>query len=297
MKHIHFILNPIAGKGNNSLDLSILNKYFNKEDYTFVIKPTCYKKHAIVLTKESILERADVIVACCGDGTINEVASCLVNSTIPLGIIPIGSGNGLASNLNIPKNIDKAIELIKKQDTKQIDVGKLNQHYFFSNTGIGFDAQVIKNYEASNERNIASYIKATIKSLKNANSKLAEVETNLNGKTFIHKPFLIFISNSNEMGYHVSLTPKALLDDGKLDILIVPKLSSLKIVLFTLLMFIKRHTFLKEVKTYQSNHVKISKDKPVFQVQIDGEFLIIKNKIIDISVLEKALSVICLAAI
>jgi len=297
LKHIHFILNPIAGKGNNSLDLAILNKYFNKDNYNFVIKPTCYKKHAIVLTKESINEQADIIVACGGDGTINEVASCLVNSTIPLGIIPIGSGNGLASNLNIPKNIEKALELIKIQYTKQIDVGKLNQNYFFSNTGIGFDAQVIKNYEASNERNITSYIKATIKSLKTVNSKLTEVETTLNDMTFQHKPFLIFISNSNEMGYHLSLTPKASLDDGKLDILIVPKLSGFKIVLFTLLMFIKRHNILKEVKTYQTKNVKISKEKPIFQVQIDGEFLIIKNRNIDISILERALSVICLATI
>src|SRR5690606_20803635 len=143
-------------------------------------------------------------------------------------------------------------KLIKTQYTKQIDVGKLNQHYFFSNTGIGFDAQVIKHYEAYNERTLKSYIKATFKSLKTVNNKLTEVETTINNSTFLHKPFLIFISNSNEMGYHVSLTPKASLDDGKLDILIVPKLSVFKIVLFTLLMVVKRHTILKEVEIYQT---------------------------------------------
>ncbi len=115
MRHIHFILNPIAGSGNNNLDLALLKKHFNPEDFTIAVKPTGYKKHAIKLTQDSIAENADVIVACGGDGTINEVASCLVNSTIILGIVPIGSGNGLASNLNIPKNLNKALALIKKQ--------------------------------------------------------------------------------------------------------------------------------------------------------------------------------------
>ncbi|MFG6687713.1 diacylglycerol/lipid kinase family protein [Mariniflexile sp. HNIBRBA6329] len=292
MKHIHFILNPIAGKGNNNLNLELLEKYFNKKDFNIVIKQTAYKKQAIKLTQESISENADIIVACGGDGTINEVASCLVNLPIILGIIPVGSGNGLASNLNIPKDLNSALTLIKSQTIKQIDVGQLNNNYFFSNTGIGFDAQVIKHYEASNKRTLISYVKATLKSLKKSN-KLLEVETELNGKTIGHKPFLIFISNSNQMGYNVSLTPKASLQDGMLDILIVPELSFFKIVLFSILMLLKKHHILKEVKNYQTKQIKITKkDRPIFQIQIDGEFLMIKNRTIDISILEKALTVI-----
>lgn len=292
MKHIHFIVNTIAGKGNNIIDLALLESYFKKESYIINIKPTSFKKHAIKLTQESISENADIIVACGGDGTINEVASCLVNTRVILGIIPLGSGNGLASNLNIPKNINKALQIIKNQATKQIDVGQLNKNYFFSNTGIGFDAQVIKNYEAYNERTLTSYIKATLKSLKKTN-KLIEVETTLNGKTIEHKPFLIFISNSNELGYKVSLTPKASLTDGKLDILIVRKLSIFKIIIFMFLMVFKRHAILKEVDSYQTKNIKITqKNKPLFQIQIDGEFLLVKNQVIEINVLEKALNVI-----
>ncbi|MBP0903613.1 diacylglycerol/lipid kinase family protein [Mariniflexile gromovii] len=292
MRHIHFILNPIAGKGSNFLDLALLEKYFNKKDFSIVIKPTSYKKHAIKLTQESINEKAHIIVACSGDGTINEVASCLVNSPIILGIIPIGSGNGLASNLNIPKNIHKALALIKTQTVKKIDVGTLNNLHFFSNTGIGFDAQVIKHYEASNERTLVSYIKATLKSLKKSN-KLMDVETTLDDESIQHKPFLIFISNSNELGYKVSLTPKASLQDGKLDVLIVKEISAFKIFLFTVLMLFKSHHMLKEVNCYQTKQLKITlKDKLLFQIQMDGEFKMIKNQTINISILEKALKVI-----
>ncbi|MFD0990861.1 diacylglycerol/lipid kinase family protein [Mariniflexile jejuense] len=292
MKHIHFILNSIAGKGNNNLDLKLINKYFDKSDYHVVIKPTFYKKHAIKLTQASITEEADIVVACGGDGTINEVASCLVSTSIPLGIIPLGSGNGLTSNLNIPKNIESALEIIKNNTIKKIDVGLLNQHYFFSNSGIGFDAQVIKHYEASRKRTLSSYIKATIKSLKKTDI-LTEVETTFNNTTLLHKPFLIFISNSNQMGYNVSLTPKASLIDGKLDILIAPKLNTLKIALFTILMFFKKHHILKEVEIHQTKEIKITQNnKQLFQIQLDGEFLMIKGNSIQISVLEKAINVI-----
>ncbi|WP_445738264.1 diacylglycerol/lipid kinase family protein [Mariniflexile sp.] len=292
MTHIHFIVNPIAGKGNNNIGLDLLEAYFDTNLYNIVIKTADYKKHAIKLTQESISERAAIIVACGGDGTINEVASCLVHTSVTLGIIPLGSGNGLASHLNIPKNIDKALQLIKLQLTKQIDVGLLNKDYFFSNTGIGFDAQVIKNYEASNGRTLTSYIKAALKSLKKSD-KLIDVETKLKGHIINHRPFLIFISNSNELGYKVSLTPKASLEDGMLDILIVSKLSVIKIIVFMLLMALKRHHILKEVSTYQTENIKITqKNRPLFQIQIDGEFKMIKSRTIEITVLEKALNVI-----
>ncbi|WP_445736516.1 diacylglycerol/lipid kinase family protein [Mariniflexile sp.] len=292
MTHIHFIVNPIAGKGNNNIGLDLLEAYFDTNLYNIVIKTADYKKHAIKLTQESISERAAIIVACGGDGTINEVASCLVHTSVTLGIIPLGSGNGLASHLNIPKNIDKALQLIKLQLTKQIDVGLLNKDYFFSNTGIGFDAQVIKNYEASHGRTLTSYIKAALKSLKKSD-KLIDVETKLKGHIINHRPFLIFISNSNELGYKVSLTPKASLEDGMLDILIVSKLSVIKIIVFMLLMALKRHHILKEVSTYQTENIKITqKNRPLFQIQIDGEFKMIKSRTIEITVLEKALNVI-----
>ena len=120
-----------------------------------------------------------------------------------------------------------------------------------------------------------------------------EVETSLNSITIQHKPFLIFVSNSNELGYNVSLTPKASLQDGKLDVLIVKEIGAFKIFLFTVLMLFKSHNILKEVDYYQTKQLEITlKDKTLFQIQIDGEFKMIKNQTIKISILEKALKVI-----
>jgi diacylglycerol kinase (ATP) len=292
LKHIHFIINPIAGKGKNSLSMSILKKYFKEDEYAVILKHSQHKKHAIELTQESMAQKAEIIVACGGDGTINEVASCLVGTSIILGIIRIGSGNGLASNLKIPKDLDKALLLIKSQLVKKIDVGSLNNHYFFSNTGFGFSARVVKNYEQSKTRKFSSYVKASLKSLREIEYN-NDIEIKLNDQTILANPLMIFISNSNELGYKMSLTPRASLQDGLLDVLIVTKLNTYKIFIFSILALFKKHHILKEVKNYQTKQIKLSQTKKLpFYSQIDGEILELKDDIINLSVLEKSLNVI-----
>ena len=169
MKIVHFIVNPIAGKGNHVITEQYLSKYFGKENFRLVVKYSEYKGHAKVLTKQSVKEKAEIIVACGGDGTINEVGSCLVHTDVALGIIPIGSGNGLARNLKIPKSMDKALNFIKYQKAIAIDVGQMNERYFFSNIGFGFTANIISNFESSRNRRLFTYLKATIQSIQFAN--------------------------------------------------------------------------------------------------------------------------------
>ena len=292
MIDIHFIVNPIAGSGHHSFSEPFLQDYFEADKYCITIKSSTCKGHAIELTKESIQQKADIIVACGGDGTINEVASTLVGTTIPLGIIPTGSGNGLASNLNIPKNIKKALSIIKNKNCTLIDVGCINQRYFFSNTGFGFTAKVIENYEVLQKRTFWYYVNASFKSFQEFPKK-GEVIISIDDKIDMVNPFLIFVSNSNVMGYNVSLTPKALLKDGLLDVLIVPKISKFKMLLFGICMLIKKTEWLKEVKHYQTTELKLArKNGAFFESQIDGETLKIKEHNLSISVKENSLSVL-----
>lgn len=292
IKNIHFIINPIAGSGNNRFDTDFFNRHFEKTHYRLTLKYSSYKKHAVELTKDSITEGAQVIVACGGDGTINEVASCLVNTDVILGIIPMGSGNGLASNLKIPTRIEEAITLIKNASVKKIDVGCINDRYFFSNTGIGIDAQVIMHYEKSKQRKLVSYLKSSWKALKDLTyNNLVTVE--INGNTIHTYPFMLFVSNSNVMGYKLSLTPMASLQDGLLDVLIVSKMSKLKSLYFGLLILMKKHHLVKEAYSYQSNAISIRQATPCsYKSQIDGEFFKIDSEELRISLLENSLRVI-----
>lgn len=292
MTNIHFIINPIAGKGIRYLSMDLLKSIFNVEEFAIVIKYSKYKKHATELTQNSIAEGAHIIVACGGDGTINEVASCLTNSTIKLGIVPLGSGNGLASNLNIPRKILSSLEIIKKQEVVKIDVGRINQKFFFSNTGVGFDATVIKNYESNNKRTLIGYIMACFTSLKEI-KHTKNLEIFINDSKFEIDPFLVFISNSNELGYKFSLTPKASLQDGLLDVLIISKINRFKMIWFGFLVLIKKPLLLSEAQYYQTKQLKVhNKKQDYFETQSDGEFLKIKNETLTIHIDTKALNVI-----
>lgn len=289
--NIHFIVNPIAGKGNNQLSEALLKTYFPETEYSISVKKTAFVLHAAALTKSSIAAGAQIIVACGGDGTINEVASCLVNTSVVLGILPMGSGNGLASNLKIPKNLKKAFSIIKNQKVTAIDTGTINEAPFFSNTGVGFDAHVISDFEENTTRQLFSYLKSTLRTLKKNQYKNV-VELKYNGTTELISPFLLFVSNSNEMGYKMSLTPKASLQDGLLDIVIVPELSNYKLFTFTLLFLFKKHHWMKEVRFKQITSLEVkSLDDTILTVQKDGELFVPKEPRIKIAIHPKNLNV------
>lgn len=289
--NLHFIVNPIAGKGKNELSTDMLEAYFPKSEFIISIKKTEFVLHATALTKASIEEGAQIIVACGGDGTINEVASCLVNTSVVLGILPMGSGNGLASNLKIPKNFKKALSIIKNQNTIAIDTATINGKPFFSNVGVGFDAHVISDFEENTTRRLFSYVKSTLRTLKKYHYKNV-VELKYNGTTELISPFLLFVSNSNEMGYKMSLTPRASLQDGLLDVVIVPKLSRFKLMLFTMLFLFKKHHWLKEVRFQQLTALEIkSLENTILKVQKDGGLFALKEPNIEIAIHPKNLTV------
>ena len=292
MTRIHFIVNPVAGHGKSPLSREYLEPFFIKGVHHLTVKHSEYKKHAILLTEDSIKEGADIIVACGGDGTINEVASCLVNTSIPLGIIPIGSGNGLASNLHIPKNLRRALAIIRNQETVKIDVGQIGGHYFFSNTGIGFDADVIKYYESWQKHTLYGYARACLASLRNM-GKNQDLTIDIDADSHLVNPFIVLISNSNQLGYHVTLTPKASLRDGLLDVLIISKISRLKMLWLGLLIVLRRINWLKEARYFQTKELCLSREGSVsFESQIDGELHEMEHRNLRITIQENSLNIL-----
>ena len=289
---IHFIVNPISGNGNNLLTPETVSRVFNLDQFCFEIKETQKPKHATELTNASIIEGADIIVACGGDGTVNEIASCLVGSSVKLGVVPMGSGNGFAATLKIPKSIIGALNIIKESNNTQIDVGEINKNYFFSNTGIGFDANVIKNYSKTSQRKLTSYLRAFLLTFFN-NPASHTLKITTESQSMKLKPFMVFASNSNEMGYDVSLTPKASTQDGVLDIIIVEPLNKLEIIYFAFLLLVKKPQRFKKAHYFLTKNTEITNlDKGGFLAQIDGEPRQINTNTIKITVKKKALSVV-----
>lgn len=291
MCYIHFIINPISGKAKHEITFSYLKSLFPVDKYIVQVDYTEYKNHATELTKIAIEAKPDIIVACGGDGTINEVASCLIGTNIKLGIVPVGSGNGLAANLKIPQKLNEALNAIKSLNATSIDVGRVNDHYFFSNMGIGIDAMIIKNYEYSGKRTLISYIKSALKA--SLEFKSTKTQILLPNRLIIDSPFMLFISNSNEMGYGMSLTPKASLTDGLLNLVIIPELSfSEKLLLGYYVLRNKTEKF-KKAQHFLTDNLHLELPEKIFpDVQIDGEYHNFKTIRLEISIIPEALRVI-----
>tara|TARA_B110000459_G_scaffold20235_1_gene19569 strand:+ start:2187 stop:3035 length:849 start_codon:yes stop_codon:yes gene_type:complete len=270
----------------------MVSSVFPTNEFKVEINKTLNSTHATELTNKHIANGADVIVACGGDGTINEIANCLVGSSVKLGIVPMGSGNGLASTLKIPKSITEALKVIKKLNSIKIDVGKINKHYFFSNTGIGFDANVINNYSKTKKRELISYLIASFNTfLRNPTPLFLEIKTD--SKTLSLKTFMVFVSNTNEMGYNISLTPTASILDGMLDTIVVESLNKLEIIYFAFLLLIRKLQNFKKAHHFLTQNLEINNlGVGGMLAQIDGESKEITTNPINILIRKSALSVI-----
>jgi len=289
--NIIFIINPIARKGKGKIVASRIQQFFHEKSINIQISFTEKSGHATELTKQLISLKPNAIVACGGDGTINEVAQALVGTDIALGIIPIGSGNGLAANLHIPKSIDNALETILKQKTKTIDAGKINHQYFFSNIGFGIDAAVIEQYAQTKKRNFLGYVSASTKALFQYKAKSFSIKID-DEKELKNDYYFLFCSNSNEAGYGISFSPKAKLNDGKLDFLAIKKLNFIQQIQFSICVLLKRIEKMNQAEVLQIRSANFINNDAETIAQIDGEAVVLNEKNIEVSVVSNALHVI-----
>ncbi len=280
MKRIAFIINPISGSGTQADEITneLLQSYFSSKEYEVRRQVIEKKGGTMELVQQAISWAADIIVACGGDGTINEVARHLAGTNIILGIIPRGSGNGLASHLKIPKKIENCLHIIKNGLTISIDTALAGDIRFFSNCGMGFPAELIHQYEMIPQRKLSGYFKAGLASLKSIGNAQA-MHIRCNGRETASKH--LFISNSNKMGYNMTLGPAASLRDGLLDVLIIPYRTLPGFALFGMASLIRKGHLLRKVTNVLSANIEIEGSHPL-QIQADGEFHILDQRKISI---------------
>ena len=143
---IHFIINPISGTAKKHGLPKLFEQHINKDQFDWEIKYTQHAGHATDIAANAVKQGVDYVVAVGGDGTVNEIGSALVSASTKLGIIPLGSGNGLARHLGIPLNPKKALEQILTGNTVKIDACDVNGQPFFCTSGVGFDALVSHSF-------------------------------------------------------------------------------------------------------------------------------------------------------
>ena len=284
---IVFIINPIAGGKNKNHFSKVIASHLNTSKFEYDLIQTESEKHAYELTKAAILNGAEIVVAVGGDGTINEIGSALIGSAGTLAIIPYGSGNGLARSLKIPMNTIQAVKLINQFKTAKIDAAKLNEHYFFNMSGMGFDAHISHVFAKDKNRGLLGYVKATFSELKNYRSKNYKII--IDGKTLEEDAFILSVANSSQYGNEAHIAPRAELQDGLLDLVIVKPFPLYLMPLLALRMFLKTADQSKYLISLQGKSILINRNNNV--IHLDGEPKLVTENI-QIQILAKAINVI-----
>ena len=213
---ILFIVNPISGTSDKRHIIDLIPKYLDNSRFQWTIRYTEHKGHAAQFVAEAIEAGTDVVVAVGGDGTVNEVARSLVHTNTALGIIPCGSGNGLARHLYIPMNPDGALEVLSDCHIESLDYGMIDEVPFFCTCGVGFDAFISDRFAKSNRRGLLTYIENTLK--EGLKYKPDTYEITIDGERQTYKAFLIACANASQYGNNVYIAPHASMSDGLMDV-------------------------------------------------------------------------------
>jgi diacylglycerol kinase (ATP) len=242
-RFIYFI-NPISGtKGKDAL-LHLIKEKTMAQHIPFEILPTNAAGNYAYLIEKIKAENITDVIVCGGDGTVNQIGNALLGVDVNIGIVPMGSGNGLALAAKISRKATKALAIIFKGNTALIDAFYINEKFSCMLCGLGFDAQVAHDFAKQKTRGLSTYVKQSLKNFLIA--KPYEFTLTVNNNHIKTEAFFISIANSNQFGNNFTIAPKASLQDGLLDIVIVNKMSKAR-MLWTILKQIK----IGEVRPYE----------------------------------------------
>jgi diacylglycerol kinase (ATP) len=254
-KKIFLIINRSAGHGKGAKAIEIVVPYLKKKgclvDYSFTNHPG----HATDLAVKASIDGFDLVVAVGGDGTVNEVAQGLIGSDSVMGIIPVGSGNGLARELGISMKMYKSARLLVDGKNLQLDVCKINNQRYLCTSGIGFDAMIADKMSKSSTRGFLKYIQLVIQ--ESIFFKPIDVRMKIDELIFEKPVFLITFANASQFGNNAFIAPGASMTDGLIDVVIVRKFAKIWMPVFAIALFSKLIPKLPFVDCYKAKQVDL----------------------------------------
>lgn len=268
-KKLLFIVNPISGVGRQRRIETLLKNNLNADLFDFEVAYTERVHHGTEIARHAAMNGSfDAIVAVGGDGSVNDVVNGIKGTDAVMGIIPCGSGNGLARNLKIPLTPAAAIKLINDFYVECIDTVKLNEYHYASIAGIGFDALVARKMKLAKVRGFQAY--ANIIMADYPTYKESVFRMTIDGREIERPAWFISFANSNQFGYNTAIAPLARLDDGLIDVCIVDKVPLAHLPLTAPLVYLNHFEISQHVEIYKCHEV-IVHNNDYRWVNIDGE--------------------------
>jgi diacylglycerol kinase (ATP) len=260
-RKIIYFINPISGtKGKASLK-ELITRETSKRNIPFEILPTNAEGDYAYVQQKIVAEQVTDVVICGGDGSVNQVVQALASTGVQFGIIPMGSGNGLALAAGIPKASPKALEVVFTGKALLTDGFMVNEHFACMLCGLGFDAQVAHEFADQPKRGLGTYASLTTRHFFSAKPYPFRIQANK--MEFTAEAYFLSIANSNQFGNNFTIAPQAVLSDGLLDVVIVKKIAKPLLLL----------TVMRQVLAGRIRHIENSMNLPVIYFQTNELFI------------------------
>lgn len=287
-KNVLFIVNPVSGttgKGNITHDIESL---IDKGAFDYAIVQTEYAGHAAELASGAAAKGVDIVVAVGGDGTVNEVARSIVHTPTSLGVIPCGSGNGLARHLQIPLETRKAMHIINQATIHCLDYGTINGRPFFCTCGVGFDAFISTKFATAKKRGFLTYIENTLREGLRYKPETYTIEDDEG--TFKNEAFLIACANASQYGNNAYIAPNASMKDGLMDVTVMEPFNAIEAPQIAIQLFNRTIDHNSHIKTFRTKKVIITRQTEG-AAHCDGEPMT-TGKTIEVEIVKKSFNVV-----
>lgn len=282
-----FIINPVSGGKKKDKVPQLIKQHLDSSVFDHDIIYSTLETPISELSQRAV-PNYDIIVAVGGDGTVNETASAIVGTDKVLGIIPFGSGNGLARFLKIPMDTAEAIKNLNNGRSETMDAGKINDQWFFNMAGMGFDAHISEVFSHGKTRGFRQYFKSSVQEI--SKYKAQKYNLVIDGHEYDREAFMLSFANSSQYGNNAHVSPKASLHDGLIDVCIIKQFPVYRLLEMGLRMLTKTSESSKFVEIIRGRHVKV-KRAGADAVHLDGEPQIMGAEA-EIFILPNALNVI-----
>ena len=265
-----FILNPAAGPSRR-LDMpALIARHFGALEPDYEIRPTRHAGHAVDLARAAAADGFAVVAAVGGDGTVNEVGRGLLGTGAALGIVPQGSGNGLARHLQVPLGLPAALRRLAAPAFSRMDVGVLNGHPFFCTAGLGFDAHVSQHFAQAGSRGLHTYLRVTLREYRTF--RATPVRVVLNGETRATDCYVLAFANASQYGNNAYSAPHADLRDGLLDVCLIDALPVGRALRVSLGMALGNLPNTRAAEYFRTAQARVTAAAPL-GFHVDGDYL------------------------
>lgn len=288
-RRVLMIINPVSGtRSKRGLDMQ-LHAALRARGASLDVAVTEGPGDAARFASEAVRAGYGSVVVAAGDGTVGETAAVLCGSSTALGLIPCGSGNGLARTLGIPSDFDKAVGIAADGHTMVIDHGLVGSRHFFCTFGLGFDAAVTRSFATSRRRGRLSYVRSVFLEYLRYSPQSYAIE--IGGAVITRSAFLVAVCNTSQYGNNAYIAPGASITDGLLDITVVHSGSPLETVMAGVSLlsgYLDRKTFVETIRVPAATITRLNAGI----AQIDGEAVELGRRL-DVSCCPASLRVLC----